>query len=103
MTEDTDTDGIPYGARILYWEAVQLIARGDHHRAIQYLGRAVTIAPSYVKAWREMGNCNLRLGRFWEAVSSYDKALSFSGEYSPLPASGPGPLNMEPGKGEDDL
>lgn len=74
------TSGIPHQAQTLYWEAMDLTAKGDHVQALSYLDRAVMIAPGFVPAYQERGNCNLRLGRFWEAVSSYDKALSISSD-----------------------
>jgi Flp pilus assembly protein TadD len=67
---------IPREAYTLFWEAMHHAGKGDNELALQYLSRAVAIAPAFTQAYKEMGNCNLRLGRFWEAVSSYDKVLS---------------------------
>ncbi len=69
-------NGTPCQVRMLYREALDLAEKGDHVRALRILEQAVTIAPGFVPAYQEIGNCNLRLGRFWEAVNSYDRALS---------------------------
>jgi tetratricopeptide (TPR) repeat protein len=48
---------------------------GDHESAIKYLSEAVTIAPQFTSAICEMGHCYERIGRYPEALSTFDKVL----------------------------
>jgi len=49
--------------------------RGNHELALKYLSNAVMIAPQFTLAIYEMGYCYEKLGRFREAVSTFENIL----------------------------
>ncbi|UCC47930.1 MAG: tetratricopeptide repeat protein [Gemmatimonadota bacterium] len=53
-------------------------AMGDHERAQGYLERALIIDPHSVGAIIEQGHVAFQLGRFFEALDSYERALAAS-------------------------
>lgn len=65
---------IPIEAQFLYRKALEQTKFGNHEAAIRYLKQAVFIAPRYLKAIHEMGNCLACLGRYDEAREKYDLA-----------------------------
>ena len=66
-------------ALALYKQAVTAAAGGDRKRAIELLGRAVTLCPSFWTAWNEMGVQHLRLGETAKALT----ALLAAGKIEP--------------------
>lgn len=55
--------GIPLEAQYLYRKGMELSAQERHEAAARCLRQAVTIAPRFTGAYRELGNCLIRLGR----------------------------------------
>jgi tetratricopeptide (TPR) repeat protein len=66
---------IPLAAIIFYRMALQMSLRGNHELALKYLSDAIMIAPQFTLAMCEMGYCYEKLGRYWEAISSFEKVL----------------------------
>lgn len=66
---------IPLEAQFAYRQAVELSRRGNYEVAYQRLKQVVTIAPSFAKAFNEMGSCLVLMGRDTEALSKFEKAL----------------------------
>lgn len=64
--------GIPIEAQYLYRKAQEMSRTGRDESALKYLKQAVIIAPSYSKAFYEMGNCLEKLGRHCEAFEKYN-------------------------------
>jgi tetratricopeptide (TPR) repeat protein len=67
--------GIPIEAQYLYRKALEMAGRGDDTSALKYYRQALIIAPKYVKALFEMGNSFAHLGRYKEALDSYNRAI----------------------------
>jgi tetratricopeptide (TPR) repeat protein len=66
---------IPLAAIVLYRMALEMSVRGNHELALKYLSNAVMIAPQFTLAICEMGYCYEKLGRYWEAVSTFENIL----------------------------
>jgi len=66
---------IPLEAVILYRRAVELSGRGNHALALTHLSNAVRVAPQFALALCEMGYCYEKLGRYPEAVATFDTVL----------------------------
>ena len=66
---------VPIDAQYMYYKAKEASERGDFLQALDFLEKAVTIAPRYEKAFYEMGNCLDELGRFDEAIEMYKKTI----------------------------
>jgi tetratricopeptide (TPR) repeat protein len=58
---------IPLEAQYLYRRGLEMIGQQKADIALVYLRQAVFIAPGFSKAYRELGNCLVRLGRSEEA------------------------------------
>lgn len=67
--------GIPIEAQYLYRKALELSTIKQYETALRYFRQAVVIAPRYSNAYSEMGNCLSGLGKYDEAIASYNKAL----------------------------
>ena len=67
--------GIPIEAQYLYRKALEMENQGKIEIALKYFRQTVMIAPNYVKAFHEMGNCFALLGRYDEAIIKYDQAI----------------------------
>ena len=67
--------GIPIEAQYLYRKALELSMMERYETAIRYFKQAVVIAPRYSKAFYEMGNCMVSLGRYDEAITLYNRAI----------------------------
>lgn len=75
----------PYQARTMftiskdaeysYRLATELAHRGDYHRALEQIEKAIMVEPHFASAWHEKANCLDELGRCDEALSSYDAAI----------------------------
>ena len=50
-------------------------ARGDVELAIREYRRALAQDPDFIRAWTNLGNANLELGRTDEAIAAYEQAL----------------------------
>ncbi len=66
---------IPLEAQYLYRRGQEMIDQHKDDSALIYLRQAVFIAPDFLKAYRELGNCLARLGRLEEA-SAYRMKVS---------------------------
>jgi tetratricopeptide (TPR) repeat protein len=65
---------IPLEAQYLYRRGLEMIDQQKEDVALVYLRQAVFIAPGFSKAYRELGNCLIRLGRTDEALAYHQKA-----------------------------
>jgi tetratricopeptide (TPR) repeat protein len=65
---------IPLEAQYLYRRGLEMIDQQKEDVALVYLRQAVFIAPGFSKAYRELGNCLARLGRWEEALAYRMKA-----------------------------
>lgn len=55
--------------------ATEAAHRGDYHRALDQIEKAIATEPHFAMAWHEKANCLDELGRCEEALSSYDTAI----------------------------
>ena len=67
--------GVPLEAQYLYRRGVELSGNKKTEAAAKYLRQAVTIAPKFCRAYRELGACLSRLGRQEDAAYCYAKLL----------------------------
>ncbi len=60
-----------------FWEdkANELFSSNRYTEAIFFCDRAIAIRPDYAEAWYNRGVALERLGRFTEALESFDKSL----------------------------
>ncbi len=65
---------IPLEVQFAYRQAVELSSHGNYEIALQRLKQVVTAAPCFAKAFNEMGNCLIHMGRDLEALSKFEKA-----------------------------
>ena len=72
--------GIPIEAQYLYRKALEMAGQGKDASALKYYRQALIIAPKYAKALYEMGNSFAHLGRYAEAIESYDRAIHIDPE-----------------------
>ncbi len=70
------TRGIPIEAQYLFWKAMEFSHREKYETALRYFRQVVILAPRFSRAYAEMGDCLEKLGRYYEAVVVYDRALS---------------------------
>jgi tetratricopeptide (TPR) repeat protein len=75
-----------------YWTARLDYDDGQYEPAVERLLEAITLDPSYVKAWDNLGLNYEALGRFDEAVRSYEEAVRLN-RASPTPSPWPA-LNL---------
>ncbi|MCU0633159.1 MAG: tetratricopeptide repeat protein [Methanolinea sp.] len=55
--------------------ATESANKGDYHKALEQIEKAISTDPHFAMAWHEKGNCLDELGRCEEALSSYDTAI----------------------------
>ncbi|MDP3396889.1 MAG: hypothetical protein Q8S57_09545 [Methanoregula sp.] len=67
--------GIPLEAQSLYRKAKEIKGRGQPEVAQRYLWEAVLIAPAFVNAFLELGNCCDAIGNSAQALVWYDRAI----------------------------
>jgi tetratricopeptide (TPR) repeat protein len=65
---------IPLEAQYLYRRGLEMMDQQKEDVALVYLRQAVFIAPGFSKAYRELGNCLIRLGRTEDASAYHLKA-----------------------------
>lgn len=65
---------VPLEAQYLYRRGREMMDQQKEDIALAYLKQAVFIAPGFSKAYRELGNCLVRLGRPEEASGYYQRA-----------------------------
>lgn len=85
----TLTEASPRNPLYHYWTARLDYDQGQHESAVEGLLRAIDLDPGFVKAWDNLGLNYEALGRFDEAVRSYEEAMRLSRESStpsPWPA-----------------
>ena len=66
---------IPLEAQYLYQRGLEMVRQRKEPDALIFFRQAVFIAPDFLKAYHEPGNCLARLDRQEEAVAYYAKAL----------------------------
>jgi tetratricopeptide (TPR) repeat protein len=59
--------------------AAQFFRRGDYQEALRRADAIVKAGPHVGLSWRFRGECLFSLGRYREAVESFDKAMSLGG------------------------
>ncbi len=67
--------GISLEAQSLYRKAKEMKGRGKPEVAQRYLWEAVLIAPAFVNAILELGNCCDAIGNSAQALVWYDRAI----------------------------
>ena len=67
--------GIPLEAQALYRRAREMADRGKYEEAVALLKQGVMIAPCFMRALDELGECLGRLGRYPEALASFEQSL----------------------------
>jgi len=67
--------GISPEAQCLYRRARELKGRGQPDAAKKYLKQAVMVAPCFLNAFLELGNCCDMIGNYGEALCWYDRAI----------------------------
>lgn len=66
---------IPLEAQYLYRRGLEMIRLQKDPDALIFFRQAVFIAPDFLKAYQELGNCLTRLDRPEEAAAYHAKAL----------------------------
>lgn len=57
--------------------------RGDQHRAIELIRRAIAIQPAYKDAYNNLGNIYKEAGRLPEALAAYQKVIALDPNHGP--------------------
>jgi len=65
---------IPLEAQYLYKRGREMMDQQKEDQALGYLRQAVFIAPTFSRAYRDLGTCLSRLGHAGEAMACYQKA-----------------------------
>ncbi len=71
----------PCAARTLFGLGFAAGHQGNDALAISYYRQAVEEWPNYLDPWFNMGNCDLRMKRFAEAVGDYQQVLRINPHY----------------------
>jgi len=74
---------IPEGARKEFDKANQFVAKGNWHKAIERLNKAITIYPSYAEAYNNLGVVYGRLGDRARNLEALQKAVSLNDHFAP--------------------
>lgn len=84
MTEmvQFNINGISLEAQYLYRYALDMIDDGKTEVGLKYLRMAVSLAPRFCKAYNVIGNCLDEMGRYDEAIRSYEKALEIDPQHA---------------------
>jgi tetratricopeptide (TPR) repeat protein len=69
---------IPLAAIIFYRMALQMSVQGNHELSLNYLSNAVKIEPQFTLAICEIGYCYEKLGRYSDAISTFDNVLEMN-------------------------
>ena len=95
----TDSQGFERSlgpAEIAYQTAQQFMSAGNYTEAIANLEKAVSIKPTYLEAWSDLGRAYTDRKDFEKGIAAYQKALELSPENEALIASiGYNYLNLE--------
>jgi tetratricopeptide (TPR) repeat protein len=100
-TSETTTDSRGFErnigpAEIAYQSAQQFMSAGNYSEAIAELEKAVSIKPSYLEAWSDLGRAYSDRKDYEKGIAAYQKALDLSPGNEPLIASiGYNYLNLE--------
>lgn len=83
-------------AEIAYQSAKQFMSAGNYTEAIANLEKAVSIKPTYLEAWSDLGRAYTDRKDYEKGIAAYQKALELSPENEALKASiGYNYLNLE--------
>ncbi len=95
----TDSQGFERSlgpAEIAYQSAKQFMAAGNYTEAIANLEKAVSIKPTYLEAWSDLGRAYTDRKDYERGIAAYQKALELSPDNEALIASiGYNYLNLE--------
>ena len=95
----TDSQGFERSlgpAEIAYQSAKQFMSAGNYTEAIANLEKAVSIKPTYLEAWSDLGRAYTDRKDYEKGIASYEKALELSPDNEALIASiGYNYLNLE--------
>ncbi|MBU8920955.1 MAG: tetratricopeptide repeat protein [Bacteroidales bacterium] len=75
---DEDFDNTMTPAEISYQSAQQFLNAGKYDEAISNLESAVSLNPSYIEAWSQLGSAYSTRKDYEKGISSYEKALELS-------------------------
>lgn len=79
---------VPLEAQYLYRRGQEMMDQKKEDAALVFLRQAVFIAPGFSKAYQELGNCLVRLGRPAEASAYFLKASRIDPVRGGMPADG---------------
>lgn len=83
-------------AEIAYQSARQFMSAGNYTEAISNLEKAVSIKPTYLEAWSDLGRAYTDRKDYEKGIAAYDKALELSpGNEGLIAAIGYNYLNLE--------
>ena len=71
-------------AEIAYQSAQQFLAGGNYTDAISQLRTAVSIKPTYLEAWSDLGNTLAKIKDFEGSTAAYEKALALKPDNDPI-------------------
>jgi superkiller protein 3 len=98
-TSTTDSQGFERNlgpAEIAYQSAKQFMSAGNYTEAISNLEKAVSIKPTYLEAWSDLGRAYTDRKDYEKGIAAYEKALELSPGNEALIASiGYNYLNLE--------
>jgi tetratricopeptide (TPR) repeat protein len=92
---------VPAKARNAVRQGVECLQKGNLARSLSQFQRAIQECPTYGEAYCQKGLAEVRLGRFDEAVKSFQKAIDLSGGHNALAYFGYGQALARLGKLED--
>ena len=97
--ETTDSQGFTRNmgpAEIAYQSAKQFMSAGNYTEAIANLEKAVSIKPTYLEAWSDLGRAYTDRKDYEKGIAAYEKALELSpGNEALISSIGYNYLNLE--------
>jgi tetratricopeptide (TPR) repeat protein len=73
--KETDERDVPSDAEYLYRKAREKVNAGEYKQAMDFLHRAVKIAPHHIHSLIEIGNCFEYLNQSDKAIMYYEKVI----------------------------
>ncbi|MBN2184290.1 MAG: tetratricopeptide repeat protein [Candidatus Krumholzibacteriota bacterium] len=81
---------------IAYQSAQQFLSSGKHSEAIRSLEEAVSIRPTYLEAWSQLGSTYTKIQEYEKGIAAYKNALELSpGDESLITSIGYNYLNLK--------